>query len=229
MARTPPEQAVYDAIVAGEAPSAQSAAAEALGAGVQADRVLRGSLMPAMAEVGRLFEDGEYFVPELLVAARAMKAVLEVLRPQLVAGAAGSGAGRVVVGTAVLEVLRPQLVAAPRIGRGPRRKNLVCMMLEGSGFEVTDLGVDVPPDRFVAAATQANADLIVMSALLTTTMPAMKDVIKAVDAAGLRPRVRIMVGGAPVTQQYADQIGADGYSTDASSAVRVARSLLQRS
>ena len=165
-----------------------------------------------MDEVGRLFECEEYFVPELLLAARAMKASLELLRPLLVASGA-QPAGRVVIGTVKGDL--------HDIG-----KNLVASMLEGGGFEVIDLGADVAPDRFVEAVTSRNANLVALSALLTVTMTSMKTTIDALAAAGVRDRVKIMVGGAPVTQQYADAIGADGYGESAGAAVALARKLV---
>ena len=167
--------------------------------------------MAAMRDVGQLFEQGEIFVPEMLVAAHAMKGALEVLRPHLVEQHARSS-GRVAIGTVKGDV--------HDIG-----KNLVAMMLQGSGFEVDDLGTDVYPERFVEAA-RAGADVIALSALLTTTMTNMREVIQAVDRAGLRERVRIVVGGAPLTEEFAEQIGADGYAKDASAAVRLVRRAL---
>ena len=164
-----------------------------------------------MAEVGQLFEDGEYFVPEMLIAARAMSSALEILKPYLV------DQGVEPIGTVAIGTVKGDL---HDIG-----KSLVAMMLEGAGFEIVDLGVDVAPERFVEAI-QNGAKIVAMSALLTTTMPNMKSAIQAIQEAGLRDQVVIMVGGAPVTQAYADDIGADGYSPDASSAVRKAKELL---
>jgi 5-methyltetrahydrofolate--homocysteine methyltransferase len=169
-------------------------------------------MIPAMDEVGRRFEANEYFVPELLIAARAMKGAMELLRPLLVESGA-KPAGRVVIGT-----VRGDL---HDIG-----KNLVAAMLEGGGFEVIDLGVDVSPERFIAAVEENGAQIIAMSALLTTTMPGMKTTLEAIERAGMRDRVKVMIGGAPVTQRYADEIGADGFSDNASGAVRVARTLV---
>jgi len=169
-------------------------------------------MIPAMDEVGRRFESEEYFVPELLLSGRAMKAALEHLRPLLAASGA-QPAGRVVIGTVKGDL--------HDIG-----KNLVAAMLEGGGFEVTDLGADVPPERFIKAVLEKGADLVCLSALLTVTMPAIKTTIEAFRKAGIRERVRIMIGGAPVTPQYAREIGAGGYSENASSAVATARQLL---
>jgi 5-methyltetrahydrofolate--homocysteine methyltransferase len=169
-------------------------------------------MIPAMAEVGRRFECGDYFVPEMLIAARAMKAGSEVLKPHL-QNAPIKAAGKVAIGTVKGDL--------HDIG-----KNLVGMMLEGAGFEIVDLGTDVPPEKFVAAVRTDGANLIGMSALLTTTMPNMKKVIEALEQAGVRSQVRVMVGGAPLTDEYARQIGADGFSPDASRAVSVAKSLM---
>ena len=174
--------------------------------------LLNQALIPAMDEVGRRFERNEYFVPELLLAARAMKVSLELLRPLLAAR------GVEPVGRAVIGTVRGDL---HDIG-----KNLVRYMLEGGGFEVFDLGVNVPPERFIAAAREHNAQIVGMSALLTTTMPSMKLTIEAFKAAGLRGQVTILVGGAPVTQRFADEIGADGYSDNAAGAVALAKQKL---
>ena len=204
-------QKLYDAIVDGNAPAAQNAVQEALNEGVDPQTLLSDTMIPAMDEVGRLFETSEYFVPELLIAARAMKAGLTLIRP-LLADAGTAPAGRVVIGT-----VRGDL---HDIG-----KNLVAAMLEGGGFEVIDLGVDVGPDRFVDAIKTNAPQIVCLSALLTTTMPGMKTTIDALKAAGVRNRVKVLIGGAPVTQRYADEIGADGFSDNASGAVRMARSL----
>jgi len=164
-----------------------------------------------MDEVGRLFEANEYFVPELLISARAMKGALEIVSPLLKASGA-QPAGKVVIGT-----VRGDL---HDIG-----KNLVAAMLEGGGFEIVDLGVDVSPEKFVEAIETSGANIIAMSALLTTTMPSMKATIQQLEEAGIRDKVKVMIGGAPVTQRYADEIGADAFSDNASGAVRVAREL----
>jgi corrinoid protein of di/trimethylamine methyltransferase len=203
---------LYDAILEGNAPSARSFVERALAEGRDPQVLLDEAMIPAMDEVGRRFETNEYFVPELLIAARAMKGALELIRPRLIERGA-EPAGRVVIGT-----VRGDL---HDIG-----KNLVAAMLEGGGFEVTDLGVDVTPEKFVAAAQEKKAQIIAMSALLTTTMMGMKGTIEAIREAGLRERVKVMVGGAPVTQRFADEIGADAFSDNASGAVRVARSLV---
>jgi 5-methyltetrahydrofolate--homocysteine methyltransferase len=174
-------------------------------------QLIADSMVPAMDEVGRLFEAEEYFVPELLLAGRAMKSAMELIRPLLVASGQRM-AVRVIIGTVKGDL--------HDIG-----KNLVAAMLEGGGFEVIDLGADVAPERFIEAAVARNANLVALSALLTVTMPSMKTTIDAFRNAGLRDKVKIMVGGAPVTQRYADAIGADGYGESAASAVALARKL----
>ena len=203
---------IYEAVLEGNAKGAEAGVKAALDAGIDPDTVLKQGLITAMGEVGRLFEENEYFVPEMLVAARAMQAGLAILKPRL-ADAGASSAGKVVVATVKGDL--------HDIG-----KNLVAMMLEGNGFEVIDLGTDASPDKFVKAVAEHQPQLIGMSALLTTTMPSMNATIKALQEAGLRDKVKVMIGGAPVTDAYARQIGADGYSPDASSAVRLAKSLM---
>ncbi len=192
---------------------------EAVAAGVQAalaqqvapETILNEALIPAMAEVGRLFETQEYYVPEMLISAKAMQGGLDILRPLL------SSSGLKPKGLVVLGTVQGDL---HDIG-----KNLVSIMLEGAGYQVTDLGVDVPPGKFVQAAN-GPAQLIGLSAMLSTTMPNMKVTIDALVAAGVRQNVKILVGGAPLTQAFADAIGADGYAADASAAVRKAAELL---
>lgn len=209
---------VYNAVLDGDAAGAKGAVQAALAEGIPAETILKDGLISAMGEVGRLFEENEYFVPEMLVAARAMQGGLMLLKPHL-ADAGAASAGTVVVGTVKGDL--------HDIG-----KNLVAMMLEGSGFEVVDLGTDVTPEKFVKAVIEHKPKagqgrlVIGMSALLTTTMPSMTGTIKALQEAGLREHVKVMVGGAPVTDGFAKQIGADGYSPDASSAVRLAKSLV---
>ena len=173
--------------------------------------ILTDAMIASMAEVGKRFEEGEYYVPEMLIAARAMKEGLAILKP-LLKEAKVQSAGKVAAGT-----VRGDL---HDIG-----KNLVCMMLEGAGYEILDLGTDVTPDKFVEAVRDNHADFIAMSALLTTTMPNMVQTIDALKAAGVREKVKVMIGGAPVTESYARQIGADGYAPDASRAVALAKSL----
>ena len=205
-------QEIYDGILNGDNKSVPEKVGAAVAAGVEASRILNAGMVAAMAEVGRLFEEGEYFVPEMLISARAMQAGLAVLKPYLVQANVKS-AGRVVAGTVKGDL--------HDIG-----KNLVCMMLEGAGFEINDLGTDVAPEKFVEAAGAGDVDIIALSALLTTTMPNMKVTIEMLKQAGLRDKVKVMIGGAPVTDSYAEQIGADGYSPDASRAVSLARSLV---
>ncbi|MDH7486473.1 MAG: corrinoid protein [Anaerolineae bacterium] len=185
---------------------------QALDQGMTAAEVLNGGLMAGMDAVGRDFKAGELFVPEVLIAARAMHAGMDVLRPLLVASDVPA-VGKYLIGTVQGDL--------HDIG-----KNLVRMMLEGAGFETIDLGTDVKPEAFVAAVRQHRPHIVGMSALLTTTMPGMQATIEALQEAGLRDSVKIMVGGAPVTAAFAEKIGADGYAPDAASAVDVARSLL---
>jgi methylmalonyl-CoA mutase cobalamin-binding domain/chain len=201
-----------EALIVGDWKTAAVATKAALADGVAPLTIVTGHLMPAMDEVGRRFECEDYFVPEMLLSARAMKASMEILRPLLAASGA-QPVGRVVIGTVKGDL--------HDIG-----KNLVAAMLEGGGFEVIDLGADVAPELFIEAAAARNADLVALSALLTVTMGWMKTTIDAFQAAGLREKVKIMVGGAPVTQQYADAIGADGFTDSAGSAVALARKLV---
>ncbi|MCP4782977.1 MAG: cobalamin-binding protein [Fuerstiella sp.] len=208
---TPDLTKLYDAVLSGDATGAVSVTEEALAAGVDPQDLVTGQMIVAMDEVGRRFEEGEYFVPELLIAARAMKGALDLLRP-LLAERGIEPAGRVVIGTVKGDL--------HDIGKG-----LVASMLEGGGFEVIDLGVDVPPEAFVTHAKESNAGIIAVSALLTTTMTGMKAVVDAVRDAGLQDQCKVMVGGAPVTQQYADSIGAAGYGNSANAAVAIAREL----
>ncbi len=205
-------QAVYKDIIDGNLEGVRTGVNAALEAGLPADKILKEGLVPAMAEVGRLFEEGEFFVPEMLVAARAMQGGLVILKPKLVA-ADVQPVGKVIIGT-----VRGDL---HDIG-----KNLVSMMMEGAGFEIHDLGVDVPPEKFVDAIKEINPQLVCMSALLTTTMTNMPATIDAIKQAGLRDKVKILIGGAPVTEAYANQIGADGTAQDASQAARLAATLV---
>ncbi len=202
---------LYDAILNGNAKAAVEATRKALDAGSPALDLVNGQMIPAMDEVGRRYECEEYFVPELLLAARAMKGSLELLRP-LLAESGAQPAGRVAIGTVKGDL--------HDIG-----KNIVAAMLEGAGFEIVDLGNDVPPERFVDVVRSRNVNLVCLSALLTVTMPAMKTTIEALNAAGVRGQVKVMVGGAPVTQRFAEQIGADGYGENAAAAVALARKL----
>jgi 5-methyltetrahydrofolate--homocysteine methyltransferase len=205
-------EAVYKAVLEGDADEAVVQVEASLKAGIPAGDILNKGCIAAMGEVGRLFEEGEMFVPEMLIAARAMQAALNVLKPQLGEGEITS-AGKVVIGT----------VAGDLHDIG---KNLVGMMMEGAGFEIVDLGTDVTAEAFVNAVREHKPDLVGMSALLTTTMPAMTSTVEALTEAGLRDQVKVLVGGAPVTQDFADKIGADGFAPDASSATRKAKALL---
>ena len=186
----------------------------ALKQGIPSSSIMNEGMISAMAEVGRLFESGEFYVPEMLVAARSMQAGMNILKPSLTNSEAYP-AGKVVIGTVKGDF--------HDIG-----KNLVKMMLEGSGFEVIDLGVDVNPELFLSALTEQGVDIIGMSALITTTMPALRPVIELLEKSGVRQQVKVIVGGAPLTVEYARQIGADGYASDASRAVKLTKSLLYK-
>ena len=201
---------IYQGIMDGHHKDVEARVQAALQAGVNPKTLLDEGMIAAMAEVGRLFEIGEYYVPEMLVSARAMQTGLAVLKPHL-KDANVKPAGRVAIGTVKGDL--------HDIG-----KNLVGMMLEGAGFEIVDLGTDVTPEKFAEAAKEVN--LVALSALLTTTMPNMKLIIEAVRAVDAGRKVKVIIGGAPVTEAYAQQIGADGYAPDASRAVAVAKSLL---
>jgi len=203
-------QELHEAILNGDAKAAAAVTRAALAQNVPALDLIQQAMVPAMDEVGRRFECQDYFVPELLLSARAMKAALEPLRPLLAASGA-QPAGTVVIGTVKGDL--------HDIG-----KNLVAALLEGGGFEVIDLGVDVAPEKFVETVQQTNANIVCLSALLTVTMLSMKAVIEGLRAAGLREYVTVLVGGAPVTRQFAEEIGADGYGENASAAVALARS-----
>lgn len=205
-------QEVYALVEKGKAKVIANAVQEALDAGCDPTEILNDGMIKAMDAVGEKFKNGEIFVPEMLVAARAMKKGVEVLKPHLATGAAGA-AGKVIIGT----------VAGDLHDIG---KNLVSMMLESAGFEVIDLGVDVPKEKFVEAY-EANPDtkIICCSALLTTTMPALKEAVALINEATFRPNVKVMVGGAPITQAFADEIGADAYTEDAASCAKKAREL----
>jgi len=202
---------IYDNIIEGAASKVEAGVREALAAGINADVILKDALIAAMSEVGARYEEGDMFVPEMLISARAMQAGLTLLKPYLIGGKAES-AGKVAIGTVKGDL--------HDIG-----KNLVAMMLEGAGFEILDLGVDVPSQAFVDAAHEG-VQIIGMSALLTTTMSNMGNTIEALKAAGVREKVKVMIGGAPVTQEFANSIGADAFAADAPSAARIARQLL---
>jgi corrinoid protein of di/trimethylamine methyltransferase len=203
---------LYDAILTGNAKKAEEVTKAALAAGADPSELLGKYMIPAMDEVGKRFECNDYFVPELLIAARAMKTALLLLTPKL-AAAGVKAAGRVVIGTVQGDL--------HDIG-----KNLVASMFEGGGFKVVDLGVDVSPLKFVEAAKEEDGSIVALSALLTTTMTQMKLVVQELKAAGLREKTKVIIGGAPITQQYADEIGADGYSDNASGAVGLVRKLV---
>lgn len=203
---------ISESLIAGNAPKVKQLVESALAEGVKASDIVVNGLIPGMAVIGEKFKVNEIYVPEVLIAARAMNAGLAILKP-LLASSGFEPIGRVAIGTVKGDL--------HDIG-----KNLVAMMLEGAGFEIVDLGIDVSPEKFVNAVVEKAPTHIAMSALLTTTMPAMKDTIDALKAAGLRDKVKVMIGGAPVTQKYADEIGADGYSSDASSAVDLAKALI---
>ena len=207
-----PEERLYQAILNGKSDEAANATREAIAQNIVPQDLINGQMIRAMSEVGQRFQDGQAFVPQLLMAGRAMKAALEILKPML-AGSASTSLGKVVIGTVKGDL--------HDIG-----KNLVASMLEGCGFEVVNIGIDVSADTFIKAVKENQPDILCMSALLTTTMGYMKDVIDALEAAGIRNQVKVMVGGAPVTQGFADEIGADGYSDNANSAVTVAKQLL---
>ena len=205
-------QKLFDAIVNGNAKEAQRLTREALDEQIPPGEIISGYMIPAMDDVGRKFECEDYFVPELLLSGRAMKAALELVRP-LLAATGAEPAGRVVIGTVKGDL--------HDIG-----KNLVASLLEGGGFEVHDLGADVPAEKFVDAARSHKADIVALSALLTVTMPAMRTTIEAFRQSGFRDNVKIIVGGAPLTHQFATEIGADGYSESASAAVQLARGIM---
>ncbi len=203
---------IRESVMDGDQARVEEKVTQALETGVAPEKILKQGMIQAMAKVGKLFEEGEYFVPEMLIAARAMKGGLAILKPRLV-DANVQPAGKVVAGTVKGDL--------HDIG-----KNLVCMMLEGAGFEIEDLGTDVTPDDFVSVVQAGGVDIIAMSALLTTTMPNMETTIEALKAAGVRDQVKVIIGGAPVTDTYAADIGADGYAPDASRAVKLAQTLV---
>jgi 5-methyltetrahydrofolate--homocysteine methyltransferase len=203
---------IADFLKAGNAPKVKELVQAAIDEGVEPNDILNEALVVGMGEIGVLFKNNEVYVPEVLIAARAMKAGLGILKPLLVEKDV-KPIGKVVVGTVKGDL--------HDIG-----KNLVAMMLEGAGFQVIDLGIDVSPEKFLEAAKDNQAECVAMSALLTTTMPGMKDTIEAFKAAGLRDQVKIMVGGAPVTQSFADEVGADGYAPDAASSADLAKELI---
>ncbi len=204
-------QPMFEAVVEGKKAEVEAQVRVALEAKVDPGEILNNGLIAGMMEVGRRFEAGDYYVPEMLIAARAMQAGLTILRPLLVASGVKT-AGKVVMGTVKGDL--------HDIG-----KNLVTMMLEGAGFEVVDLGTDVAPEKFAAAVREHKPQLVGMSALLTTTMQNMKSTIEAIEDLGLRDKVKVIVGGAPVTETFAKEVGADGFAPDASRAVALAKRL----
>ena len=207
-------QGLFDDTLVGNAPSVKALTEEGLAAGMDPETLLYDALIPSLEEVGARFERGDFFVPEMLIAARAMQGALDILRPLL------AETGAKPIGTFVMGTVKGDV---HDIG-----KNLVNIMLEGAGFTVYDLGVNVPPERFVEQVVEHEPDIVGFSAFLTTTMPMFKANINALEKAGLRDKVIVMVGGAPVTQEYADVVGADGYAADASTAVRLAKDLIAR-
>ena len=207
-------QGLYDETLVGNAPAVLDLTHRGLESGLTPEKMLFDALIPSLEEVGARFERGDFFVPEMLIAGRAMAGAMELLRPLLAQTGAAS------VGTFLMGTVKGDV---HDIG-----KNLVNIMLEGAGFTVIDLGVQVAPEKFVAAVQEHKPDIVGFSAFLTTTMPMFKANINALVKAGLRDEVIVMVGGAPVTQEYADAVGADGYPADASTAVRRAKELLQQ-
>jgi 5-methyltetrahydrofolate--homocysteine methyltransferase len=206
---------VAENVIRGQAPKVKQLVEDNLAENIPVGKILNEGLIAGMNVVGEKFKNNEFYIPEVLIAARAMKSGMELIRPLL------SESGIEPVGTVAIGTVKGDL---HDIG-----KNLVMMMLEGTGFEIIDLGIDVAVDQFISAIETDGAQIIAMSALLTTTMPTMKTVIDEIEEAGLREHVKIMIGGAPITQGYADEIGADGYARDAASGVDVAKQLLELS
>lgn len=204
-------QALADNIIKGKKNPAVEMTQQAIAEGIAPQTIVNNGLIAGMAVVGEKFKKNEFYVPEVLIAARAMKECMALLKPLM------ADAGVQPVGTVVIGTVKGDL---HDIG-----KNLVAMMLQGNGFDVVDMGVDVSPEKFIDAIKQSKAEVIALSALLTTTMPGMKQVIDALEAAGIRGSVKVMIGGAPVTQKFSDEIGADGYAPDAASAVDLAKTL----
>ena len=206
-------QGLFDNTLIGNAPAVKDLTNEGLAMGMNPETLLYDALIPSLEEVGARFERGDFFVPEMLIAARAMQGALDILRPLL------AETGAKPIGTFVMGTVKGDV---HDIG-----KNLVNIMLEGAGFTVYDLGVNVAPEKFVEQVQEHEPDIVGFSAFLTTTMPMFKANINALEKSGLRDRVIVMVGGAPVTQEYADAVGADGYAADASTAVRLAKALIE--
>lgn len=206
---------IYNAVIAGKREDASEKVQQAITENLPPEDILKKALIAAMSEVGERFEKGEFYVPEMLVAARAMQSGMTLLKPLLVE-ADLQPTGKVVIGTVKGDL--------HDIG-----KNLVGMMLEGAGFEIIDLGTDVPPEKFAAAVRENSADIIGMSALLTTTMPEMENTLEALEDLSVRADVKVIIGGAPVTDSYAEKIGADGFASDASRAVKLTQVLMEES
>lgn len=204
---------MHELVISGRRTEVQELTQELLDQGLSPEAILYEGLLPGMAVVGDRFEKGEYFIPEMLLAARALNSGLDLLRP-LLSEADMNPAGKVLVGTVQGDI--------HDIG-----KNLVAVMLQGAGFTVIDAGVDVPPERFVELIREHRPDIVGLSALLTTTMPSMKDTIDAIVANNLRSSIKVIIGGAPITEEYANRIGADGYGRNASVAAKVAQSLME--
>ncbi len=205
-------QAVAESLIKGQAPQVEQGVQQALDEGVPVREILHEGLIAGMNVVGAKFKNNEFYIPEVLIAARAMKTGMELIRPKL-----------------IKEKVEPAGIAAIGTVKGDLHdigKNLVAMMLEGAGFQIVDLGIDVPPEKYVESVRESGVQIVCMSALLTTTMPSMKATVDALNEAGLTEKVRIMVGGAPVTEAYAEQIGADAYAADAASAADRARELM---
>jgi methylmalonyl-CoA mutase cobalamin-binding domain/chain len=205
---------LYDRTLVGDKPAVVELTETGLATGLEPTAMLFDALIPALEEVGARFERGDFFVPEMLIAGRAMSGALEILRPLL------ADTGAETIGTFLMGTVKGDV---HDIG-----KNLVDIMLEGAGFKVVDLGVQVPPDAFIEAIREHKPEVVGFSAFLTTTMPMFKVNIEAIEKAGLRDNVIIMVGGAPVTQEYADAVGADGYAADAAGATKLAKDLIAK-
>ena len=203
---------IYQAVLNGAMGDTSGKVQDAIDAGTTADTILKEGLIAPMSEIGQLFEAGEIYVPEMLISAKSMKFGLELLRPHLVA-ADVQPLGRVIIGTVQGDL--------HDIG-----KNLVAMMMEGAGFDVIDLGVDVKPEELIEAVNEHHPDIVALSALLTTTMGNMKTAITMMEEKGVLGNLKVMIGGAPVTQEYADEIGADGFSVDASQAATLAKKMV---
>lgn len=205
-------QEVAESLIKGQAAKVKELVQQAVDDGTVPGKILRDGLIAGMNVVGTKFKANEFYIPEVLIAARAMHAGMNILKP-LLAKSGAKSTGRFAIGTVKGDL--------HDIG-----KNLVAMMVEGAGFEVTDIGIDVSPEKFIEAVKEKNIQILGISALLTTTMPAMKETISALEKAGLKGKVKTMIGGAPITQSFADEIGADGYAPDAASAVDKARELI---